>query len=214
MGTKILLADELRMVREGIRWIVSEHEGFEVVAEAGDGQEAVRLCAELEPDVAVIELMLPTLSGLVVIERLRQESPRTRVIVLSARLGRGWVEEAIRAGAAGYVPKSSGGDDLIHAIDATVAGDFYISPGVTKYVVEAVTNPERGTGSRLSVLTKREREVLQLIAEGLSSREIAATLGVSPKTADSHRAGVMQKTGIRKSASLVRLAIREGLVAP
>ncbi len=214
MGTKILLADELRMVREGIRLIVSEHDDFEVVAEAGDGQEAVRLCTELQPDVAVIELMLPTLSGLGVIERLREAAPKTRVIVLSTRLGRGWVEEAIRAGAAGYVPKSSGGEDLIHAINATTAGNFYISPGVTQYVVQAVTNPEQGTGSRLSVLTKREREVLQLIAEGLSSKEIAATLGVSPKTADSHRAGVMQKTGIRKSASLVRLAIREGLVAP
>ncbi len=214
MEARILLADPQRLVREGVRRILEEHPGFTVVGEASDGEEAVRMITELRPDIALLEFLMPRLSGISAIRRIQKAETRTRCIVLSSQESRGNVEDALRAGAAGYVLKSAAAEEVVEAIAVVTSGRFYLSPNVTQHVVEAVTRPDETPKSALSLLTGREREVLQLIAEGLSTKEIASELGVSPKTADSHRANLMEKVVIHKASCLVRFAIREGLVTP
>jgi DNA-binding NarL/FixJ family response regulator len=214
METTILLADDHRIVREGLRKILETREDFSIVGEAADGEEAVRLSTEKHPDVVVMDIWMPRLSGIDAIRRILKSRNGTRCIALSMHQGRNYVEEALRAGASGYVVKSSAGEDLISAIDAVRSGRSYLSSAVAQQVVEAITHPDEPGGSNVAALTGREREVLQLIAEGYSSKEIAQMLGVSLKTVESHRANLMDKLNIHKVSSLVRFAIRSGLVAP
>lgn len=214
MTTKILIAEEQRLVADGLKCVLEAQKGLEVIATASDGLEAIRLCLELEPDIAILELVLPGLPGPSAIGRIRAEAKRTRCIAISSQEGRGYVQQALRAGASGYVVKSAPAAELIQAIDAVRAGRFFLSPAVAGQLVEAIALGNDAPSSGLELLTCREREVLQLIAEGLTSKEIAGRLGVSPKTANTHRASLMEKLGIHKAPSLVRFAIREGLVAP
>lgn len=214
METTILLVDDHRIVREGLRKILEERSDFSVIGEAADGEEAVRLTHEKHPDVVVMDIWMPRLSGIDAIRRIHRERNGTRCIALSMHQGRNYVEDALRAGASGYVVKSSAGEDLIQAIDTVRSGRSYLSPAVAEQVVEAIAHPEDQAGSSVAMLTGREREVLQLIAEGHSSKEIAQMLGVSLKTVESHRANLMDKLNIHKVSSLVRFAIRSGLVAP
>ena len=214
METTILLADDHRIVREGFRRILEDQPGFEVVGEATNGEEAVRMVTEKRPDVVLMDISMPLLSGIDATRRIAKLGLGTRVLVCSMHDDRTCVEEVLRAGASGYVLKDASGGELVSAIESVRAGDSYLSPAITQQVVSAIARPGERPSYAASTLTEREREVLHLIAEGLSSKEIAQRLGVSLKTIESHRANVMEKLDIHKVSGLVRFAIRAGLVAP
>lgn len=210
MTLRILLADEQVISREGVRALL-EREGFEVVAEVSDGREAVRLAATLQPDIAVLDPGLPVLNGLDATREIQRASPATRSIVLTVITDRQNVLEALRAGARGYVVRTQGAADLVLAIHEVARGAIYLSPSISGIVVEAYLSLSDAPSDPL---TPRERQVLQLVAEGRKTREIADLLGVSVKTAESHRVRIMSKLGIRQTAGLVRYAIRQGLITP
>lgn len=214
MTARILVADDHRILREGIRRILEANPDLTVVAEADTGEEAVRLAVQHSPDVAVIDVTMPRLSGIEAIRRIRTTSPRTRCLALSMHETHIQVTQALQAGASGYVVKSAGSDEFVEAVRATAEGKSYLSPSIAHCVVEAIATPREGMVSSVAMLSGREREVLQLIAEGLSSKEIASALGVSLKTIETHRSNLMGKLNIRKASKLVRVAIHEGLVAP
>jgi DNA-binding NarL/FixJ family response regulator len=210
MGTRILLADDHLIVRQGLKALL-EREGLEVVGEAADGQEAVRQVQALRPDVAVLDLTMPRLNGLDAARVLAQQSPRTRVILLTVHTEDHYVLEAMRVGVRGYVVKTQVTADLVEAIREVVEGAVYLSPRISRAVVEAYLAGPDGVAEPL---TSREREVLQLVAEGKKTREVARALGISVKTAESHRSRIMEKLDIHETASLVRYAIRRGLIEP
>ena len=214
MHTTIVVADDHRIVREGLRKLLETRPDFEVVGEASDGEEAVQMVLDKKPDVALMDIWMPRLSGIDATRRIGRRGPGTKVLILSMHEGRSYVEEVLRAGAAGYLVKSSSPGDLFSAIDAVRQGNSYLSTAITQQVVDAIARPGDPGPSSLAALTDREREVLQLIAEGLSSKEIASMLGVTLKTVDSHRSNLMEKLDIHKVSGLVRFAIRAGLVEP
>lgn len=208
---RILLADDHALVRAGLRALVAELPGVEVVAEAGDGQEALQLIRETAPDIALLDISMPGLNGLEVAARTRKEHPATRVIILSMHGDDESVRRALVAGAAGYLLKNSDRAELELALRAVGRGDTWLSPAVSARVAAAYAEKAPG-GGPLEVLTPRQREVLQLIAEGLSTKEIASKLDLSVKTVDTHRTELMERLGIHGVAGLVRYAIRVGLV--
>lgn len=214
METSILLVDPHDLFREGLRLILEERPDLRVVGDACDGPTALDLARRLRPDIVVSEVALPRLSGLEAGRRMVEDGRGPKLIFLSMHESRPYVEEALRVGASAYLVKSGGSSELLQAIDAVRRGKIYLSPAVVSHVLGGVTRGAGQVGSSLSALSNREREVLQLIAEGLSSKEIAGSLGVAVKTVDSHRARLMDKVGIHKLSGLVRFAIREGLVAP
>lgn len=210
MRIRILLADDHLMFRQGLKTLV-ERESLDVVAEASDGHESIRLAKEHHPDVAVLDLSMPLLNGLDAAREITQASPKTRTILLTMHTEDQYVTEALRAGIRGYVLKTQATSDLVQAIREVFRGSVYLSPGVSRAVVEAyLAKTELSSDS----LTPRERQVLQLVAEGKTTKEVAVVLGVSVKTAESHRTRLMEKLGIHETASLVRYAIRRGLVQP
>jgi two-component system, NarL family, response regulator NreC len=210
MPIRVVLADDHTLVRQGLRALL-EREGFEVAGEASNGHEAVRLVSSALPDVAVLDIRMPILNGLDAARELQRACPETRIILLTQHDEDRYVTEAIRAGAKGYVLKSQAATDLVHAIRQVCAGAFYLSPGLTRAVVEAYLSKSE---VREDPLTSRERQVLQLVGEGKSTRDIATLLGISLKTAEAHRARLMRKLDIHETATLVRYAIRRGLVQP
>jgi DNA-binding NarL/FixJ family response regulator len=211
--TSILLADDHRLVREGLRRLLEERPDLRVVGEAGTGLEAVEKAESLGPDLVLMDISMPVLSGIDATRRLCKQAGGPKILILSMHADRRYVEEVLRAGAAGYVLKDAAASDLLQAIDSVRAGESFLSPSITQRVVEAIAKPEEQPAAALGTLTDREREVLTLIAEGLSSKEIARRLGVSLKTVESHRANLMDKLDIHKVSGLVRFAIRAGLVA-
>ena len=205
MFNRVLIADDHALVREGIGILISRG-GFTVVAEASNGQEALAHASSYQPDIAVLDMSMPIMNGLETAQEMRKLSPRTRSIVLSRYDGVDDVLAAMRAGIKGYVLKSQSVVELLQALNDVSTGGFYLSPGVSGVVVDAVR-------SQLTIpaddpLTARERQVLKLIAEGYSTRECATILGVSVKTADSHRTRLMRKLDIHGTAGLVRYAVR------
>jgi len=212
METRVLVVDEQQIVREGLRRILETQPELKVVGEASDGREATTLAAELRPDVVVLELQLPRLSGIDTIRQIRDADSSVRCIVLSTHQSGRRVREALMAGASGYVPKSSASKDLVDAIQTVRAGRSYLAPAVADHLVSSLTGGMRPSSGEPD-LTHRQRQVLQLIAEGLSTKEIATELGISLKTAQTHRAKLMHKVGVHKASGLVRFAIREGIVA-
>jgi DNA-binding NarL/FixJ family response regulator len=210
MRIRILLADDHMMVRQGIRALL-EKEGFEVVAEAMDGRDAVRLAEKLKPDVAVLDIAMPLLNGIDAAREIRRVSPRTKTTLLTVHEENQYVVEALRAGVTGYVVKTKAAEDLVKAIREVSLGAVYMSPGVSREAVRAYLD---GTEPSTDGLTPREREVLQLVAEGKTTKEVAAVLGISVKTAESHRSRIMEKLDIHETASLVRYAIRLGVIQP
>jgi DNA-binding NarL/FixJ family response regulator len=207
MAIRVLLADDHGIVREALKLLL-EREGFQVQGEAVDGRQAVRLARDLQPDVAVLDLVMPLLNGLDAAREIRWVSPRTRTILLTARTDDRSVLEALQAGVKGCVLKSHEAAELIRAIREVSRGGLYLDPAVSKTVVAAYLQE---TGPPKDPLSPRERQVLQLIAEGKKTREVAELLCVSVKTAESHRARIMRKLDIRETAGLVRYAIRQGL---
>ena len=214
MTVHILLADDHRIVREGLRARLEKRTDFEVVGEAADGIEAVRLAGELEPSVVILDVTMPGLNGIEATRRIVAARPGVRVLVLSMHADRRYVIEALKAGACGYVLKDSAFDELIHAIESVLAHASYLSPAITDMVLkEYVAGLPRDSGTAFDLLTPREREVLQLLAEGLPSKSIAARLGVTVKTIETHRQQVMDKLDIHSVAELTKYAVREGLTS-
>jgi two-component system response regulator NreC len=195
-------------VRQGLRAMLEHHE-FRIVGEAADGLEAVRLAATTHPDVAVLDLAMPALNGLDAAREILRTGGRTRAILLTVHREDPYVLEALRTGITGYVLKTQAAPDLIQAIREVVRGAVYLSPGVSRAVVDAY---RAKSDLPPDPLTPREREVLQLVAEGKTTKEAAGLLGVSAKTAESHRTSIMAKLNIHETASLVRYAIRRGLI--
>ena len=208
MKTQIVLADNHILVRQGIKSLL-EREGFQVAGEAGDGQELVRIATELQPDVAVLDIGMPLMNGLVAARELKRACPKTRTILLTRHDEDQYVIEALRAGIRGYVLKNQAATDLVLAIQQVSRGQVYLSPGISSVVVNAYLSKSSLPDDPLSA---REHEVLQLIAEGKATKDIAVILGISVKTAESHRSRLMQKLDIHETASLVRYAVRRGLV--
>jgi DNA-binding NarL/FixJ family response regulator len=212
MQTSILIADGHRLVREGLRILLSGRPDFAVVAEADDGREALELALAQRPHVAVIDTQISRLPAVEVVRRIGREGQGTRCILLSAHETSGEIRQAFLAGAKGFVPKSATTTELIEGIRRVRAGGSYLAPSVADCVIGVFRCEPEGS-SRGALLSSRQREVLQLIAEGLSTRQIAVELGISIKTARTHREVLMQKVGVHKASDLVRFAIREGLVA-
>jgi DNA-binding NarL/FixJ family response regulator len=208
MSTRLILADDHLVVRQGCRSLL-ERGGMDVVGEASDGYEAVRLTQRLQPDAAVLDVSMPLLNGLDTARQVQHVSPRTKLILLTIHDEPQYVLEALRVGIRGYVLKRQSAADLIEAIREVIGGAVYLSPGVSCAVVEAYLQK---SDHPTDELTTRERQVLQLVAESKSTKEIAVLLGISVKTAESHRTRIMQKLDIHQTAGLVRYAIRRGLI--
>jgi DNA-binding NarL/FixJ family response regulator len=210
MPIRVVLADDHVLVRQGLRSLL-EREKFQVVAEASDGQELVHLADTHHPDIAVLDISMPTLNGIDAARELGRSSPQTKVILLTQHEEEQYIHEALEVGVKGYVLKSQVASDLIHAIQQVSRGGIYLSPGVSRAVMDAYRSKSERPSDPLS---GRERQVLQLIAEGKSTKDVASLLGISVKTAESHRSRLMQKLDIHETASLVRYAVRRGLVQP
>jgi len=207
MPIRILLADDHVMVRQGLR-ILLEQAGMRVIGEASDGQEALRLAHEYAPDVAVLDLAMPALNGLETARRLRETLPQTKIVLLTMYTEEPYVLEALEAGAVGYVVKTQAAGDIVQAIRDALQGAIYLSSRVAQTVVQAYLT--RSSHSP-DPLTSREREIVQRIAEGQTTKEIAAALGLSVKTVETHRNSLMRKLDIHETATLVRYALRRGL---
>lgn len=212
---RLILADDHALVRAGLSALLSELPGVEVVGEAGDGREVLRLVRERKPDIALIDISMPGLNGLDVAARIAHDQPDTRVIIVSMHGDDETVRRALKAGAAGYMLKNSDRAELEMALKAVARGDTWLSPALTKRVVAALTQePEKPAAGPFEALTPRQREVLQLVAEGHSNKEIAQRLNVALKTVETHRTELMERLGIHGVAGLVRYAIQVGLVRP
>ena len=210
MPIRIVLADDHVLVRQSLRSLL-EREGFQVVAEASDGQEALRHVELLQADIAVMDISMPILNGLNAAREMSRSFPKTKIILLTQHDEGQYISEAMDAGVKGYVLKNQVASDLLQAIRQVSRGQVYLSPGVSRGVMEAYQS--KSEKSKHS-LTLRERQVLQLIAEGKSTKDVASLLGISVKTAESHRTRLMNKLDIHETASLVRYAVRQGIVQP
>ncbi|MBE0546705.1 MAG: response regulator transcription factor [Rubrivivax sp.] len=209
---RILLADDHDLVRSGIRLILQSFADVEVVGDTRDGRSALTLIETLSPDIALLDISMPELNGIEAAARIRERFARTRVIMLSMHAGEEYVAQAFRAGAAGYLLKDATPLELEFALRVVARGEIYLSPSVSRPVVEKYLESADPAAGPLDAITHRQREILQLIAEGRSTKEIAARLEVSIKTVETHRASLMDRLGIHDIAGLVRLAIRAGIV--
>ncbi|MCD9032134.1 response regulator transcription factor [Luteimonas sp. Y-2-2-4F] len=209
---RVLVADDHTLVRESLVGVLEAEGDIEVVAQAADGLEALQQAQAHRPDVAVVDLSMPRLGGIEVVRRLRETAPDTRVLVLTMHEEEEYVLHVVRAGASGYLVKDSSSAELVAAIRALHAGRGHFGPQAAKALAQQVQRPDQALQDPYRGLTAREREVFHLLAEGLRTKEIARALDISVKTAENHRARVLDKLGVRNSAELVRYAVRHGLV--
>lgn len=210
MGVTVVLADDHPIVRQGVRRLL-EREEFEILGEASDGRQAISLAEQWRPDVMVLDLSMPTLNGIDAVHEIARVSPRTKIVLLTMYTDEHHILDALRAGVKGCLSKTQAPEHLLEAIRQVCAGGVYLSPSVSGVVVQGyLAHAERP----YDPLTARERQVLQLIAEGRTTKQIAVILGVTVKTAESHRSALMEKLDIHSTADLVRYAIRRGLVQP
>ena len=214
MATRILIADDHRLVRASLKSLLTDFAGIEVVAEASDGREAFEMTAQHRPEVILMDISMAGLNGLEATREIVKHHPQVRVVVLSMHTDERYVLQALRAGAAGYVLKGAAPSELEFAIGAVSRGEIFLSPAISKHVIDAFLGKGKDESSELDRLTPRQRQILQLIAEGNSSKQIAHLLDSSVKTIESHRAGLMERLDIHEVAGLVRYAIRTGLVSP
>lgn len=212
--TRILLADDHTLLRQGLQRILESHAGMEVVAEAGSGSEAVRLAEEHQPDVAIVDVAMKELNGIEAAAQIARCSPQTAVLMLSMHTDERYVLRSIRAGARGYLLKDSVEEDLIRAIQLVQRGTAFFSPAVARVFHEGYMRRKGAleVDDRFDLLTGRERQIYQLLAEGNSNKEIAVLLGLSLHTVETHRAHIMEKLDVHTTAELVLSAVRRGLV--
>jgi len=211
--TTIVLADDHPVVQQGLRTLLEAEPDLRIVGQASDGLEAAQLTERLQPDVLVLDLMMPGLNGLEVTRQVSARSRKTRVLILSMYENEAYVLEALRNGAAGYVLKAACSSDLVHAVRTVAAGRRYLSPALSERAIEAYVQKTEAVPLDLyETLTTREREVLHLAAEGFTNPEIADRLCISPRTVETHRANVMRKLGLENQTDLIRYAIRRGII--
>ena len=210
---RILLVDDHKIVRDGLKALLESRPGMKVVAEAENGHQAIELLRQVDVDVVIMDVAMPVLNGVEATRRMLAENDSVKVIALSMHSDRRFVAEMLKAGAAGYLLKDCTFDELVQAIDTVLSGATYLSPRIADVVVQHYVRgqQEPQTPSAYSLLTPREREVLQLLAEGRTTKEIALHLGVSPKTVETHRRQIMNKLNVHSVAELTKYAIREGL---
>jgi DNA-binding NarL/FixJ family response regulator len=211
---RVLLADDHKLVRAGFRVMLNNLNNVEVVAETGDGREALELIQKHRPDVAFVDITMPSLTGLEVAKRAAKEAPNVRIIIVSMHTAEEYVGRAVRAGVAGYVLKNADPVELELAIRAAIKGEIYLSPAVSKSLIDDYARRLAEEKTLEDRLTTRQREVLQLIAEGQSTKDIASRLNVSIKTVETHRKQLMERLDIHDVAGLVRYAIRAGIIEP
>jgi len=212
MTIRVLLADDHRLLREGLRRILEGTEGIEVVGEAEDGRAALAAVARFRPDVVVMDVGMPGLNGIDATRLVRREHPTVRVVALSMHTDKRYVRNMIGAGAAAYVLKESASEDLLRAVRAAANGEHYLSPQITGLLFENWNAPrDVSSSTAYELLGPREREVLKLLSEGKTSKEIAAELALSAKTVETHRRNITQKVGLHSVAELTKYAVREGL---
>ena len=209
---RVLIVDDHTMVRESLVSVLQADGEVQVVAQAADGIEAIEKAMQTHPDVVIVDLSMPRLGGVEVVRRLREALPATRVLVLTMHQEDEYVLQAVRAGASGYLVKDSAASELLAAVRSLHAGRGYFGPQAARTLAEQLQHPERTLDDPYGRLTPREREVLHLIAEGLTTKEIARRLDISTKTAENHRGHVLEKLDVRNTAELVRYALRKGLV--
>lgn len=207
---RVLVADDHAIVREGICSLLARRKDVQVVGEAADGRLAVEQVASLTPDVVLMDISMPVMNGLEATQEIRRRFPNVRILVLSQYESREYILPLLRAGAAGYIAKRARASELVDAIRAVYNEGAFLQPNLARAVVEGVTNASDSEPQ--SILTEREKQVVRLVADGMSSREIAVELGLSVKTVDTHRANIMEKLNIHSSAELIKYAIREGIV--
>lgn len=210
---RVLLAEDHTLVRSGVKALLRHVPDMEVVGEAGDGRQAVALATELLPDVVLMDISMPMLNGIDATRQLSARAPGVRVLMLSVHTNEEYVAQALQAGAAGYILKGADPAELERGIRAVADGQSYLTPAISRQVIDEYLSRTSGP-TRAVLLTPRQREVLQLIAEGRTSKEVAGLLGLSIKTVETHRAQMMQRLGVHDLPGLVRYAIREGLVSP
>lgn len=208
MAVRVLIADDHEMFRQGLR-VLLEEEGFHFVAEASNGREAVQLCEQHHPEVAILDIAMPLLNGIFAAREIIKSNPRTKVVLLTQHTEDQMVLESLRAGVTGYVLKTRATSELVHALRAVCRGEMYLTQSISRTIVQAFLTKDSLPGRPLS---DRERQVLQLVAEGKTNKEIASLLGISVNTAESHRTNLMEKLDIHDTAGLVRYALRNGVI--
>lgn len=211
-SVRILLADDHTIVRHGLRRMLEERPEWQVVGEACDGREAVRLAEQHKPDVAIIDVAMPLLNGIETTRQLVRRVPGVRVLVLSMHVDEVYVTQILKAGAAGYLLKDSADVDLFHAVAAVAQGQSFFSPAIAKLMVEEYVRPRPEGVDRYESLSDREREVFQLVAEARTNKEIAALLCISPSTVETHRAKIIQKLDLHSATQIALYAVRRGLI--
>lgn len=211
--TTIILADDHDVVRKGVQTLLEAAGDLTIIGQAADGLETVELVEKLQPDVLVVDLMMPGITGLEVARQVRQRVPRTRVVVLSMHTTESYVLEALNNGAAAYVLKTASGEEVVHAVREVVRGKRYLSPPLSERAIDAyLQSAQTATQDSYDRLTSREREVLHLVAQGYTNNDIAGRLSISPRTSENHRANLMHKLGLHTQTDVIRYAIRRGIV--
>jgi DNA-binding NarL/FixJ family response regulator len=211
---RILLADDHTIVRQGLRKVLEERPEWEVVAEAGDGREAVRLAELHRPDVAIVDVAMPLLNGIETTRQITKRVPNTRVLVLSMHADEAYVTQILQAGATGYLLKDSADVDLVKAVEEAASGRSFFSPAIARVMLDDYRRQltDKGVSDRYEILSEREREIFQLIAEAKANKEIAALLNVSTSTVETHRAHIMEKLDLHSAAEIVLYAVRRGVI--
>ena len=212
---RLLLGDDHTLVRQGLRKILEERPEWEVVAEVGDGREAIKKAVALKPDVAIIDIGMPLLNGIDATQQIVRKVPETRVLMLSMHSDEAYVTRALQAGATGYMLKDSAGKDLLKGVESVAHGQAFFSPAIARLMLDDYVRRVAGSGvaDRYETLSEREREIFQLIAEARTNREVAELLEISPATVETHRARILQKLDIHNTAELVLYAVRRGVIS-
>lgn len=212
---RVLLADDHTLVRQGLRKILEERPDWEVVAEVGDGREAIKKAVALKPDIAILDVAMPQLNGIDAAQQIARRVPETKVLILSMHSDEAYVTRALQAGAKGYMLKDSAGNDLLKAVSDVAAGKSFFSPSIAKLMLDDYVRRVAGAGvaDRYESLSEREREIFQLVAEGRTNRDVAELLEISTATVETHRARIMQKLDIHNTAELVLYAVRRGVIS-
>lgn len=212
---RVLLADDHTLMRQGLRRIIEEQPDWEVVAEASNGREAVRLTLELLPTIVVLDIGMPQMNGIEAIRQITRKAPAVHVLILSMHSDEAYIVQVLQAGARGYLLKDSADEDLVRALNAIAQGKSFFSPAVARVMLDDYVRhlAERGVTDRYDSLSEREREIFQLVAEGRTNKEIAQLLALSPSTVETHRAHIMEKLDVHTAAEIVLYAVRKGIIS-